>query len=86
MLYTTVYSVQLYQGFSMGLCQSSVIVVRPVGVLSELSVVLVVTPDLVHHVVRDLLCGDDGLGHVVIVILNEIPLVTQNWDHSDYWG
>ena len=37
------------QSFSMGLCRSSVIVVRPVGELSELSLVLAVTPDLVHH-------------------------------------
>ena len=55
----------------MGLWRVSVIVVRPVGVLSELSVVLAVTPDLVHHGVRGLLREDDGLGHVVIVIHNE---------------
>ena len=45
--------------------------VRLVGELSEPSVVLAVTPDLVHHGVRGLLHEDDGLGHVVIVILNE---------------
>ena len=44
------------------------IVVRPAG---ELPVVLAVTPDLVHHSVRGVLREDDGLGHVVIVILNE---------------
>ena len=59
------------QGFSMGLCRSSVIVVRPVGELFELSVILAVTPDLVHHGVCGLLREDDGLGHVVIIILNE---------------
>ena len=47
------------------------IVVRPVGVLSELSVVLAVTPDLVHYGVRGLLREEDGLGHVVLVIRNE---------------
>ena len=47
------------------------IVVRPVGELSDLAVVLAVSPDLVHHGVRGLLREDDGLGHVVIVILNE---------------
>ena len=46
-------------------------VVRPVGELSDLTVVLAVSPDLVHHGVRGLLREDDGLGHVVIVILNE---------------
>ena len=55
----------------MGLCRRSVIVVRPVGELSEPSVVLAVTPDLVHHGICGLLREDDGLGHVVIVILNE---------------
>ena len=45
--------------------------VRPIGELSEPSVVLAVTPDLVHHGVRGLLGEDDGLGHVVIIILNE---------------
>ena len=47
------------------------IVVCPLGVLSELSVVLAVTPDLVHHGVCGLLREDDGLGHVVNVIRNE---------------
>ena len=51
------------------------IVVHPVG---ELSVVLAMTPDLVHHGVCGLLCEDDGLGHVVIVILNE----SQNYNTS----
>ena len=55
----------------MGLCRSSVIVVRPVGELSDLAVVLAVSPDLVHHGVRGLLREEDGFGHVVIVILNE---------------
>ena len=55
----------------MGLGRTSVIVVRPVGELSDLAVVLAVSPDLVHHGVRGLLREDDGLGHVVIVILNE---------------
>ena len=45
--------------------------VRPLGVLSEHSMLMTVTPDLVHHAVCCLLCEDDGLGHVVIVILNE---------------
>jgi len=36
----------------MGLGRTSVIVVRPVGELSDLAVVLAVSPDLVHHVVR----------------------------------
>ena len=61
----------LSQGFSMGLCRSSVRVVRPGGELSDLAVVLAVSPDLVHHGVRGLLREEDGLGHVVIVILNE---------------
>ena len=52
----------------MGLCRSSVIVFRQVG---ELPVVLALTPDLVHHGVCGLLSKDDGLGHVVTVILNE---------------
>ena len=43
------------------------IVVRPKGGLSEPSVLLVETPDLVHHGVRGGLREDDGLGHVVIV-------------------
>ena len=47
------------------------IVVRPVGELSDLAVVLAVSPDLVHHGVRGVLREDDGLGHVVIVILSE---------------
>ena len=47
------------------------IVVCPLGLLSELSVVLAVTPDLVHHGVRGLLREDDALGHVVIIIRNE---------------
>ena len=45
------------------------IVVRPVGELSDLAVVLAVSPDLVHHGVCVLLREEDGLGHVVIVIL-----------------
>ena len=55
----------------MGLSQSSVIVVRPVRELSELTVVLAVSPDLVHRGVCGLLREEDGLGHVVIVIPNE---------------
>ena len=55
----------------MDLCQSLVIVVHPVGELSDLAVVLVVSPDLLHHGVRGVLREDDGLGHVVIVILSE---------------
>ena len=55
----------------MGLGRSSVIVVRPAGELSDLVVVLAVSPDLVHHGVRGVLREDDGLGHVVIVILSE---------------
>ena len=55
----------------MGLCRRSVIVVRPVGELSEPSVVLAVTPDLVHHGVHGLLREDVALGHVVIIILYE---------------
>ena len=47
------------------------IVVRPVIELSDLAVVLAMSPDLVHHGVCGLLCEDDGLCHVVIVILNE---------------
>ena len=47
------------------------IVVRPVGMLSELSVVLAVAPDLVHYGVHGLLHEDDGLSHVVIIIRNE---------------
>ena len=46
------------------------IVVRPIGGLSEPSVLLVETPDLVHHGVRGGLREGDGQGHVVIVILN----------------
>ena len=59
------------QGFSLDLCRSSVIVVRPVGELADLTVVLAVSPDLVHHGVRGVLREEDGLGHVVIVILCE---------------
>ena len=47
------------------------IVVRPAGELSDLIVVLAVSPDLVHHGVRGFLREEDGLGHVVIVILCE---------------
>ena len=54
-------------------------VVRQVGKLAELPVALAVRLDLVHHGGRDLLQEDDSLGHVVIVILIEIPLATQNW-------
>ena len=61
----------LAQGFSLGLGRSSVIVVRPAGELSDLVVVLAVSPDLVHHGVRGVLREEDGLGHVVIVILCE---------------
>ena len=46
------------------------IVVRPIGGLSEPSMLLVKTPDLVHHGVRGGLREGDGQGHVVIVILN----------------
>ena len=53
-----------------------------VGELSELSVLLAMTPDLVHHGIRHLLCEVDGLGHVEIVILNEIPLVTHMYIRS----
>ena len=61
-------------------------VVCPVGELTELYVFLAMCPDLVHHGIRGLLCEDDGLSHVVIVMLNEIALVTQNWFHCDFWG
>ena len=61
-------------------------VVRQVGKLAGLPVALAVRLDLVHHGGRDLLREDDGLGHVVIVILHEIPLVSQNWVHCDFWG
>ena len=47
------------------------ILVCPVGELSNLAVVLAMSPLLVHHGVCGLLHEDDGLGHVVIVILNE---------------
>ena len=47
------------------------IVVRPVGELYDLDVVLSVSPDVVHHGILGLLREEDGLGHVVIVILNE---------------
>ena len=40
-------------------------------------------PGLVHHGVRHLRREEHGLGHVVIVILIDLPLVTQNWDHCD---
>ena len=56
-------------------------VARQVGDFAELPVALSVCLDLVHRSDRDLLCQDDGLGHVMIVILNEITLVTQNWVH-----
>ena len=56
-------------------------VARQVGDLARLPVALAVCLDLVHHGGRDLLRQDDGLGHVMIVILNEITLVTQNWVH-----
>ena len=58
------------QGFLLGLCRSLVIVLRPIGGLSEPSVILVETPDLVHHDVRDHLRPDGGQGRVVIVRLN----------------
>ena len=61
-------------------------VVRQVGEHAKLPVPLAVRLDLVHHGGRDLLREDDGLGHVVIVILHEIPLVSQNWVHCDFWG
>ena len=54
-------------------------VARQVGVLAELPVAYAVGLDLVHLGDRDLLREDDSLGHVVIVILIEIPLATQNW-------
>ena len=57
------------QGFSLGLSRSLVIVVRPVGDLSEVPVVLAVTPDPVHNGVRGLLREVDGLSRVVIVIM-----------------
>ena len=40
-------------------------------------------PDLVPHGVRHLRREDHGLSHVVIVILIDLPLLTQNWDHCD---
>ena len=43
-------------------------VVRPVGELTEIYVFLAVRPDLVHHCIQGLLCEDDGLGYVVIII------------------
>ena len=52
---------------------------RQGGGLAELPVALAVGLDLVHLGGRDLLREDEGLGRVVIVILNEIPLATQNW-------
>ena len=58
------------QAFPLGLCRSSVTVVRPIGWLSEPAVLLVETPDLVHHGVRDHLRPDGGQGRVVIVRLN----------------
>ena len=54
-------------------------VARQGGELAELPVALAVGLDLVHLGDRDLLREDDSLGHVVIVILIEIPLATQNW-------
>ena len=61
-------------------------VARQVGDLAGLPVALAVGLDLVHLGGRDLLREDEGLGHVVIVILNEIPLATQNWVQRDFWG
>ena len=57
----------MIQGFLLGLCRSLVIVLRPIGGLSEPSVTLVETPDLVHHDVRDHLRPDGGQGRVVTV-------------------
>ena len=54
-------------------------VARQGGGLAELPVALAVGLDLVHLGGRDLLREDEGLGRVVIVILNEISLATQNW-------
>ena len=61
-------------------------VARQEGDLAGLPVALAVGLDLVHLGGRDLLREDEGLGHVVIVILNEIPLATQNWVERDFWG
>ena len=43
---------------------------------------LVHDPDPVHHGVHDLLCQEDDLNHVVIVRLNERPLVHTKLDSS----
>ena len=61
-------------------------VARQVGDLAGLPVALAVGLDLVHLGGRDFLREDEGLGHVVIVILHEIPLATQNWVQRDFWG
>ena len=65
--------------FSIGILPKLRDVARQVGGLAKLPMALAVGLDLVHHGGRDLLREDEGLGHVVIVILNEIPLATQNW-------
>ena len=54
--------------------------------LAELPMAHAVGLDLDHHGDQDLLREDEGLGHVVIVILNEIPNATQNWVQRDFWG
>ena len=38
-------------------------------------------PGLVHHGVRHLRREDHVQGHVVIVILIDLPLLAQNWDN-----
>ena len=45
-------------------------IVRPLGGLSQSSVLQVKNADLVHHGVRVILCQEDGLDHVMIVWLN----------------
>ena len=68
-----------YSMFSIGILPKLRDVARQGGGLAELPMALAVGLDLVHLGGRDLLREDEGLGRVVIVILNEIPLATQNW-------